>query len=166
MSVSLYHKICIIKLTKQNIKLVFYFFNNLNNTYYCLHIFLKIKIVFIYHGSLNQINNIFIHNFRMLPAYCAIMAIVAHILPHLGDGPLWPQKMWPEADNCKNYWWTNLLFISNFIDSKYQVSFNDIIIIVNLINLCQKLSNILNYLHGLHIIIYIPVSFNELVCIV
>lgn len=52
------------------------------------------------------------------------MAITAHIVPHLGDGPLWPQKTWDEAEKCKKYWWTNLLFISNLIDVKYQVRFN------------------------------------------
>lgn len=67
------------------------------------------------------------NNFRMLPAYCAMMAITAHIVPHLGDGPLWPQKVWDEAEKCKNYWWTNLLFISNLIDVKYQVRFLSII---------------------------------------
>lgn len=59
--------------------------------------------------------------YRMLPAYCAMMAITAHIVPHLGDGPLWPQKIWEEAEICKNYWWTNLLFISNLVDVKYEV---------------------------------------------
>ncbi|XP_060841889.1 nose resistant to fluoxetine protein 6-like [Rhopalosiphum padi] len=57
---------------------------------------------------------------RLLPAYCVVMAITAHIIPHLGDGPLWPLKSWEEAEICKNYWWTNLLFISNFVDVKYQ----------------------------------------------
>ncbi|XP_060865863.1 nose resistant to fluoxetine protein 6-like [Metopolophium dirhodum] len=57
---------------------------------------------------------------RILPAYGAMMAITAHIVPHLGDGPLWPYKTWDEADICKNYWWTNMLFISNLIDSKYE----------------------------------------------
>ncbi|XP_060877768.1 O-acyltransferase like protein-like [Metopolophium dirhodum] len=57
---------------------------------------------------------------RLLPAYCAMMAITANIVPHLGGGPLWPQKTWSEAETCKKYWWTNLLFISNFIDAKYE----------------------------------------------
>eukprot|EP00102_Acyrthosiphon_pisum_P024389 XP_016661599.1 PREDICTED: nose resistant to fluoxetine protein 6-like isoform X2 [Acyrthosiphon pisum] len=56
----------------------------------------------------------------MLPAYCAMMAITAHIIPHLGDGPLWPIKSWGEAEICKNYWWTNLLFISNFVEVDQQ----------------------------------------------
>ncbi|CAI6365133.1 unnamed protein product [Macrosiphum euphorbiae] len=49
-----------------------------------------------------------------------MMAITAHFVPHLGDGPLWPNNSWEEAEICKNYWWTNLLFISNFVDVKYQ----------------------------------------------
>ncbi|XP_025193565.1 nose resistant to fluoxetine protein 6-like [Melanaphis sacchari] len=57
---------------------------------------------------------------RILPAYCTMMAITANIVPHLGDGPLWPYKTWDEADICKNYWWTNMLFISNLIDTKYE----------------------------------------------
>ncbi|CAI6373319.1 unnamed protein product [Macrosiphum euphorbiae] len=57
---------------------------------------------------------------RLLPAYCAMMAITAHIVPHIGDGPLWPLKSWEEAEICKNYWWTNLLFISNFVEVNHQ----------------------------------------------
>lgn len=80
---------------------------------------------------LSIINTILIYDFRMLPAYCAMMAITANIVPHLGDGPLWPQNIWSEAETCKKYWWTNLLFISNFIDAKYEVrftSYNNILI--------------------------------------
>lgn len=66
----------------------------------------------------------------MFPAYCAIMAITAYIIPHYGDGPFWPQKTWHEAENCKKYWWTNLLFISNFIDAKNQVSLKNILCIL------------------------------------
>ncbi|VVC42242.1 Nose resistant-to-fluoxetine protein, N-terminal,Acyltransferase 3 [Cinara cedri] len=57
---------------------------------------------------------------RILPAYCAMMAITAHIVPHFGDGPLWPQKTWIEAENCKSYWWTNVLFINNLLDVKHE----------------------------------------------
>jgi len=60
---------------------------------------------------------------RLLPAYCVVMTITAHIIPHLGDGPLWPFKSWEEAEICKNYWWTNVLFISNLVDAKYQCLF-------------------------------------------
>ncbi|XP_016662452.1 nose resistant to fluoxetine protein 6 [Acyrthosiphon pisum] len=71
-------------------------------------------------AELKKITSPIIHRvFRMLPAYCAMMAITAHIIPHHGDGPLWSKIMWGESEICKNYWWTNLLFITNFLDSKY-----------------------------------------------
>ncbi|XP_050521581.1 nose resistant to fluoxetine protein 6-like [Daktulosphaira vitifoliae] len=57
---------------------------------------------------------------RMLPSYIAVMAFTAQILPHFGNGPFWKQKTWYEADICRDNWWTNILFISNFIDVKYQ----------------------------------------------
>ncbi|VVC41807.1 Nose resistant-to-fluoxetine protein, N-terminal,Acyltransferase 3 [Cinara cedri] len=71
-------------------------------------------------GWLKFVSPIVYRIFKMLPAYCVIMAVTAYIVPHAGDGPFWPQNIWQEAENCKNYWWTNLLFISNFIDVKNQ----------------------------------------------
>ncbi|VVC42233.1 Nose resistant-to-fluoxetine protein, N-terminal,Acyltransferase 3 [Cinara cedri] len=61
---------------------------------------------------------------RLLPAYYVIIAITAYILPELGDGPLWLQKTWIDAEKCKNYWWANVLFISNFIDSRHECLIN------------------------------------------
>ncbi|XP_050521580.1 nose resistant to fluoxetine protein 6-like [Daktulosphaira vitifoliae] len=57
---------------------------------------------------------------RMMPGYIAVIVFTAQLLPHFGDGPFWKQKTWDEANICKDYWWTNILFINNFIDVKYQ----------------------------------------------
>lgn len=38
-----------------------------------------------------------------------MMAITDHILPYLGDGPLWPKIIWVEAEICKKCWWAYLL---------------------------------------------------------
>jgi len=54
--------------------------------------------------------------------------MTAFIVPHLGNGPFWASRIWPEADNCKNYWWANLLAVSNFIPVENQV-FDDLNII-------------------------------------
>ncbi|CAI6365154.1 unnamed protein product [Macrosiphum euphorbiae] len=70
-------------------------------------------------GIKKIISPIFHRVSRMLPSYCAMMAITAHIVPHHGDGPLWPKIVWEEAEICKNDWWTNLLFINNFLETKY-----------------------------------------------
>ena len=44
-----------------------------------------------------------------------ITAIMVSLFPFLGDGPLFPlvaQAFF--INNCKQYWWTNLLLINNF----------------------------------------------------
>lgn len=40
----------------------------------------------------------------------------------MDKGPFWAFTMLPEADKCKNYWWANLLAISNFMAVDNQVS--------------------------------------------
>ncbi|CAH1712122.1 unnamed protein product [Aphis gossypii] len=57
---------------------------------------------------------------KVLPSYLIVMLMTAFIIPHLGNGPFWASRIWPEADNCKNYWWANLLAVSNFIPVENQ----------------------------------------------
>ncbi|XP_026815122.1 nose resistant to fluoxetine protein 6-like [Rhopalosiphum maidis] len=104
-------------LTSTNLVDPFFFMSGVLMQLTCYKSYQKVKS-----GSiLKKITSPIIHRVsKMLPAYCAMMAITAHIVPHLGDGPLWPQKTWNEAEICKNYWWTNLLFISNLVDIKYE----------------------------------------------
>ena len=52
--------------------------------------------------------------FRLTPAYGLIMLLLSTILLHMGSGPLWA-FMDREAEKCEAYWWTNLLYINNFI---------------------------------------------------
>jgi len=52
-----------------------------------------------------------------------LMLLTAFVIPHMGDGPFWALKQWPEAEKCKNYWWANFLAISNFIDVDNQVMY-------------------------------------------
>lgn len=49
------------------------------------------------------------------------MLLTAFVIPHLGNGPFWASRIWPEAEKCKNYWWANLLAVSNFIEVDNQV---------------------------------------------
>ena len=44
-----------------------------------------------------------------------IMGITIGIFPYLGDGPFYRNSWGPFIDNFNKYWWTNLLFINNFI---------------------------------------------------
>ena len=44
-----------------------------------------------------------------------VILFYVYIFPFCGDGPLWFQKAKGVGiENCKNYWWTNLLYINNF----------------------------------------------------
>ena len=55
---------------------------------------------------------------RLSPANYLIMFSFFKVLPHVGSGPLWKLR---EISNCEKYWWTNILYISNF----YPTSFNE-----------------------------------------
>lgn len=58
-----------------------------------------------------------------MPSYAAMMLLTAYLIPYLNNGPFWAYRMWPEAEKCKNYWWTNVLGVSNLTDSGNQVRF-------------------------------------------
>ncbi|KAE9539481.1 hypothetical protein AGLY_004733 [Aphis glycines] len=55
--------------------------------------------------------------FRIYPMYITVIVIFAFILPYMGDGPLWKLIIYPEAEFCRKNWWTNLLFINNYVHS-------------------------------------------------
>ncbi|XP_076359693.1 nose resistant to fluoxetine protein 6-like isoform X3 [Tachypleus tridentatus] len=54
---------------------------------------------------------------RMTPVYMLIVGL-AIILPLLGSGPWWNETINPEYENCRNYWWRNLLFVNNLFHVK------------------------------------------------
>lgn len=45
-----------------------------------------------------------------------VVFFCALILPHTGSGPFWEWKVGMEQDYCANNWWTNLLFVNNFVN--------------------------------------------------
>lgn len=55
-----------------------------------------------------------------------MMLLTTFVIPHMGNGPFWASKMWPEAEKCKKYWWANLLVVSNFIEFDQQVITQDV----------------------------------------
>ena len=53
--------------------------------------------------------------YYMIPV-CYITVAVLFIVPFVGDGPIFPKIMDDFFyDSCNNYWWTNILLISNFV---------------------------------------------------
>ncbi|XP_037301425.1 nose resistant to fluoxetine protein 6-like [Manduca sexta] len=52
---------------------------------------------------------------RLTPTYALMLATIATLMRHLGDGPLWEHVVTSEANACRSYWWAHLLFINNYI---------------------------------------------------
>ncbi|KAF8777508.1 Nose resistant to fluoxetine protein 6 like protein [Argiope bruennichi] len=51
--------------------------------------------------------------FRLTPSLLLLMGLV-FFLPLIGSGPFWYQHVDPQVESCAKYWWTSLLFISNW----------------------------------------------------
>lgn len=50
------------------------------------------------------------------------LLVIAHILDPLEQSPFWAATMGTEVEKCKNYWWQNVLGISNFVALDKNVS--------------------------------------------
>ena len=59
----------------------------------------------------------YIHRYlRLTPTYAFVLFFVWLLTMHLGDGPFFSGASWEDSplyQNCKKYWWTNLLYINN-----------------------------------------------------
>ncbi|XP_040565023.2 nose resistant to fluoxetine protein 6-like [Lepeophtheirus salmonis] len=65
-------------------------------------------------GSLNFVKA-FIHRYiRLTPVYAIIILFCSNLIQHLGEGPFW-NLMIESTHNCQKYWWTNLLYINNYV---------------------------------------------------
>ncbi|KAK0083717.1 hypothetical protein PV326_006605, partial [Microctonus aethiopoides] len=66
----------------------------------------------------NFIMAISIRYLRFTPSYAVVIFFIALILPHLGAGPDWDYKIASlESSNCADNWWTNLLYINNYVNT-------------------------------------------------
>ncbi|TMW53381.1 hypothetical protein DOY81_001503, partial [Sarcophaga bullata] len=54
---------------------------------------------------------------RLTPAYLAIIGFYITWFPNIGSGPLWQQRIEREQERCQTSWWTNILYINNYINS-------------------------------------------------
>jgi peptidoglycan/LPS O-acetylase OafA/YrhL len=58
---------------------------------------------------------VYFHRFyRILPLYMFCLFLSWAFIKYCGDGPLWFGADGFNND-CKRYWWTNLLFLNNFL---------------------------------------------------
>ncbi|XP_050440201.1 nose resistant to fluoxetine protein 6-like isoform X1 [Adelges cooleyi] len=71
-----------------------------------------------------QIPKIIIYKYlKSLPGHVTMILLTIFIIPHMGNGPFWANQIGLDANKCKQYWWTNLLVINNFIEGGKQCLF-------------------------------------------
>ena len=61
--------------------------------------------------------------FRLTPVYMLVLMVFTTLMKYWLSGPMWPTENVP-FDNCKESWWTNLLYINNFVNTENSVSMN------------------------------------------
>ena len=59
----------------------------------------------------------YIHRYwRLVPPFMIIILIFNFVLPYMGSGPLFnPQDFPPYNNECKEFWWSYLLMVNNFV---------------------------------------------------
>ncbi|XP_022185419.2 nose resistant to fluoxetine protein 6 [Nilaparvata lugens] len=54
---------------------------------------------------------------RLMPVFALVTFFYATMLRFTGDGVLWNFAIKVETANCRDNWWTNLLFINNYVNT-------------------------------------------------
>ncbi|GBO20351.1 Nose resistant to fluoxetine protein 6, partial [Araneus ventricosus] len=67
-------------------------------------------------GELGFFSTIFHRLVRLFPIYAVVVGFETVLFHLLGSGPLWPV----DGRKCTGYWWTNLIFVNNFLYSEHQ----------------------------------------------
>ncbi|XP_064457124.1 nose resistant to fluoxetine protein 6-like [Ornithodoros turicata] len=65
-------------------------------------------------GKFNVLSSFLQRIWRMTPSYLLAIALFL-LLPLAGSGPFWNETMEPLMNNCRNSWWTNALYVSNYL---------------------------------------------------
>ncbi|XP_050427218.1 nose resistant to fluoxetine protein 6-like [Adelges cooleyi] len=52
---------------------------------------------------------------RIFPVYAALIVTYIFVLPYMNSGPYWQNIVYRESERCQKNWWTNVLFINNYV---------------------------------------------------
>jgi peptidoglycan/LPS O-acetylase OafA/YrhL len=71
-------------------------------------------------GKLN-IPMFYVHRYlRLTPVYAVLVGVMATLVPYTGSGPYWViMERWGEI--CETNWWTNMLYVNNFVNTSWLV---------------------------------------------
>lgn len=61
---------------------------------------------------------------RLTPVYAIVLFFYATLYYKMGDGPLWNLLVGTDMENCKKVWWTNLLYINNYVHADQLCGFH------------------------------------------
>ncbi|XP_046395695.1 nose resistant to fluoxetine protein 6-like [Ischnura elegans] len=60
----------------------------------------------------------FLRYIRLTPAYALVIFFYSTLLNKVASGPLWNSTVAHEATFCARHWWTNLLYVSNYVNTQ------------------------------------------------
>lgn len=59
---------------------------------------------------------LYLHRYlRLTPAYAMMIGFYATLFYKVSSGPHWDQWIGANRDYCRENWWTNLLYLNNYI---------------------------------------------------
>ncbi|XP_037297420.1 nose resistant to fluoxetine protein 6-like [Manduca sexta] len=68
-------------------------------------------------GRLNVIPILVFRYIRVTPSYLVVMLFYMTWFPKMGEGPLWEDRLLLEQERCMTSWWTNILYINNYVNT-------------------------------------------------
>ncbi|KAF4533050.1 hypothetical protein B566_EDAN002613, partial [Ephemera danica] len=67
---------------------------------------------------------LYFHRFlRLTPVYAIVLGVYATLFKYMGSGPIWATKVGVEVERCQENWWTNLLYVNNYINTEHMCMF-------------------------------------------
>jgi hypothetical protein len=78
----------------------------------------KVSVIFL----IDLVVMNFILPTRLTPPYAMVILFNATLYRHVATGPLLEEVTNEMAENCQKYWWTNILYINNYVGVDHTVS--------------------------------------------
>ncbi|RZC33146.1 nose resistant to fluoxetine protein 6-like [Asbolus verrucosus] len=54
---------------------------------------------------------------RLTPSYLVVIGLYCTFFLRMADGPLWDSRVKEEQERCIKSWWTNILYINNYVNT-------------------------------------------------